>query len=182
MPGNNQSTRASRPDEIYQEACAAYGAALSRLARAYEAEPEKRGDLLQEIHIAMWKSFGRFNGSCSLRTWVFRIAHNVAASHVVRERRRNRVKMVGLEELDATVGASDSLQSVAEDQALARLTDLIRQLLPIDRQVILSYLEGIDAEAISELTGLSTSNVATKIHRIKEILRKRFAARDSDEH
>jgi RNA polymerase sigma-70 factor (ECF subfamily) len=70
---------------------------------------------------------------------------------------------------------------VAENQALARLTDLIRQLMPIDRQVILSYLEGIDAEAISELTGLSTSNVATKIHRIKEILRKRFEARDSDE-
>lgn len=53
--------------------------------------------------------------------------------------------------------------------------------MPIDRQVILSYLEGMDAEAISELTGLSTSNVATKIHRIKEILRKRFEARDADE-
>jgi len=70
---------------------------------------------------------------------------------------------------------------MAEHQALARLTDLIRQLLPIDRQVILSYLEGMDAEAISELTGLSPSNVATKIHRIKEILRKRFDSRGSDE-
>ncbi len=181
MPGKNQSTQASRPDETYREVSAAYGAALGRLARAYEAEPEKRGDLLQEIHIAMWKSLGRFNGSCSLRTWVFRVAHNVAASHVLRERRRNRVRMVGLEELDSAAGASDSLQAVAEHQALARLTDLIRQLMPIDRQVILSYLEGMDAGAISELTGLSMSNVATKIHRIKEILRKRFAARDSDE-
>jgi RNA polymerase sigma-70 factor (ECF subfamily) len=181
MPGKNLSTQASKPDETYQEASAAYGAALSRLARAYEAEPEKRGDLLQEIHIAMWKSFGRFNGSCSLRTWVFRIAHNVAASHVLRERRQNRVRMVGLEELDAVAAAPDSLQAVAEHQALARLTDLIRQLMPIDRQVILSYLEGMDAEAISELTGLSISNVSTKVHRIKEILRKRFEARDSDE-
>lgn len=169
------------PDETYQKASAAYGAALSRLARAYEAEPEKRRDLLQEIHIAMWKSLGRFNSSCALRTWVFRIAHNVAASHVLRERRRNRVRMVGLEELDAAAGAPDSLQAAVEHQALGRLTDLIRQLMPIDRQVILSYLEGMDAEAISELTGLSTSNVATKIHRIKEILRKRFEARDADE-
>jgi RNA polymerase sigma-70 factor (ECF subfamily) len=181
MPGKNQSTRASGPDETYQDACAAYGAALSRLVNAYEAEPEKRRDLLQEIHIAMWKSLGRFNGSCSLRTWVFRVAHNVAVSHVLRERRRNRVTMVGLEELDAAVGAPDSLQAMADHQALARLTDLIRQLLPVDRQVILSYLEGMEAEAISELTGLSTSNVATKIHRIKEILRKRFEARVSDE-
>jgi RNA polymerase sigma-70 factor, ECF subfamily len=42
-------------------------------------------------------------------------------------------------------------------------------------------LEGMDAEAIGELTGLSAPNVATKVHRIKEVLRKRFAARDSDE-
>jgi RNA polymerase sigma-70 factor, ECF subfamily len=181
MSGNHQFTRGSGPDETYREACAAYGAALGRLVRAYEAEPEKRRDLLQEIHIAMWKSFGRFNGSCSLRTWVLRIAHNVAASHVLRERRRKRVTMVGLEELDAAAGVPDSLQAMAEHQALVRLTDLIRQLLPIDRQVILSYLEGMDAEAISELTGLSASNVATKIHRIKEILRKRFEARDCDE-
>jgi RNA polymerase sigma-70 factor, ECF subfamily len=175
----NQSTRSS--DEMYQEAAATFGAALSRLAHAYEAEPEKRGDLLQEIHIAIWKSFGRFNGRCSLRTWVFRIAHNVAATHVLRERRRKRVRMVGLEELDAAAGATDSLQVVAEQQALARLTDLIRQLIPIDRQVIVSYLEGMDAEAISGLTGLSASNVATKVHRIKEVLRNRFERRHCDE-
>lgn len=181
MSGKNQSTPSPGPDETYKGAAATYGAALGRLAYAYEAEPEKRGDLLQEIHIAIWKSLGRFNGSCSLRTWVFRIAHNVAASHVLRERRRNRVSMVGLEELEAAAGAPDGLQAVAEHQALARLTDLIRQLIPIDRQVILSYLEGMDAEAISALTGLSASNVATKVHRLKEVLRKRFEAGDCDE-
>lgn len=177
----SQSTRSSGPDETYQGAAAAYGAALSRLARAYEAEPEKRRDLLQEIHIAIWKSLGRFNGSCSLHTWVFRIAHNVAASHVLRERRMSRARMVGLEELENATGTPDSLQAVAEYQALERLTDLIRRLIPMDRQVILSYLEGMDAEGISELTGLSASNVATKVHRIKEVLRKRFEARDCDE-
>jgi RNA polymerase sigma-70 factor (ECF subfamily) len=181
MPEKNPSTRGPGPDETYQEASASHGAALGRLARAYEADPDKRRDLLQEVHIAIWKSLGRFNGNCSLRTWVFRIAHNVAASHVLRERRRNSVRMVGLEELDDVAGAPDSLHAVAKDQALARLTALIRQLIPIDRQVIVSYLEDMDAEAISELTGLSKSNVATKIHRIKELLRKRFEARDGDE-
>jgi len=126
MQGKNQSIQASGPDETYQEASAAYGAALSRLARAYEAEPEKRGDLLQEIHIAMWKSFGRFDGSCSLRTWVFRIAHNVAASHVLRERRRNRVRMVGLEELDAAGGGPDSLQARRSQRELDKLNASFR--------------------------------------------------------
>ena len=133
MPKKNQSTQALRADETYREASAVYGGALSRLARGYEAEPEKQGDLLQEIHIAIWKSLGRFNGACSLRTWVFRIAHNVAASHVLRERRRKRVRLVGLEELDAAAGTPDSLQAVAEHQALARLTDLIRPLILIDQ-------------------------------------------------
>jgi len=73
----------------------------------------------------MWKSLSRFNGNCSLQTWVLRVAHNVAASHVLRERRRNRITMVGLEELDTTADGPDSLQAMAEHQALARLTDLI---------------------------------------------------------
>jgi RNA polymerase sigma-70 factor, ECF subfamily len=174
MPARNQSIRSSSQDETYQEASAAHGAELSRLARAYEAEPEKRRDLLQEIHIALWKSLGQFRGGCSLRTWAFRIAHNVATSHVVRERRRKRVRLVGLEELDDVRDGPDGVQAVAEEQARTRLMDLIRQLVPIDRQVILSYLEGMDAQAISELTGLSAPNVATKVHRIKEVLRKRF--------
>jgi RNA polymerase sigma-70 factor, ECF subfamily len=118
MSGKNQPIPSLGQDETYREASGAYGAALCRLARAYEARPEKRADLLQEIHIALWKSLRQFNGSCSLRTWVFRIARNVAASHVLRERRRNRVRQVELEELDHALGAPDSLQAVAEHQAL----------------------------------------------------------------
>jgi RNA polymerase sigma-70 factor, ECF subfamily len=62
--------------ERYEEASAAYGAALERLARAYEADPDRRRDLLQEIHIALWRSLEGFDGRCSLRTWVYRVAHN----------------------------------------------------------------------------------------------------------
>jgi RNA polymerase sigma-70 factor (ECF subfamily) len=51
---------------------------------------------------------------------------------------------------------------------------LIQQLKPLDRQVILSYLEGLDAAATAEITGLAPGNVATKIHRIKNLLAQRF--------
>ena len=56
-------------ERLYEEAAATFGAALGRLARAYEADPEKRRDLLQEIHLALWRSFEGFDGRCSLRTW-----------------------------------------------------------------------------------------------------------------
>ena len=58
--------------------------------------------------------------------------------------------------------------------ALERLLRLIQRLKPVDRQVILSYLEGMDAVSIGEITGVSPANVAMKIHRIKNILTRRF--------
>ncbi len=67
---------------------------------------------------------------------------------------------------------SDVVQD--KQRALARLLVLIQQLEPLDRQIIISYLEGLDANSIAEITGLSSSNVATKVHRIKNILSCRF--------
>jgi RNA polymerase sigma-70 factor (ECF subfamily) len=69
---------ASRED-LYEEAVSTHGPALDRLARAYEADPETRRDLLQEIHLALWRSLDSFQSRCSLRTWIYRVAHNVAA-------------------------------------------------------------------------------------------------------
>ena len=74
-------------DERYTAAAAEFGAAIERLARAYEAEADPRRDLVQDIHVALWRSLGAFDGRCSLRTWVCRVAHSTAAAHV-RKRRR----------------------------------------------------------------------------------------------
>jgi RNA polymerase sigma-70 factor, ECF subfamily len=159
----------SEQDDRYERAVAEYGAALGRLARGYEADSEKRRDLLQEVHLALWRSFERFDGRCSLRTWVYRVAHNTGVSWVIRQKRA-RQQMVSLEEIDALPAPHDADRRMALDQ----LTQLIQRLKPIDRQVILAWLEGMDANAISELTRLSESNVATKVHRIKALLASSF--------
>ena len=161
-------------DELYREAADTYDAALERLARAYEADAEVRRDLLQDIHIALWRSFEGFDGRCSLRTWVYRVAHNTAASHVIRERRNKSQTLVGLEELESVPAHRDGELAADRRYALERLLELVQSLKPLDRQVILSYLEGLDAASISEITGISPGNVATKIHRIKNILARRF--------
>lgn len=72
MPGAGPSQ-----DDLYRQVAESYGPALERLACAYEADPEERRDLLQDIHAALWRSFEGFQGRCSLRTWVYRVAHNV---------------------------------------------------------------------------------------------------------
>jgi RNA polymerase sigma-70 factor, ECF subfamily len=160
----------SRQDELYEEAAAAHGAALVRLARSYELAPDKRGDLLQEIHLALWRSFEGFAGACSLRTWVYRVAHNVAASHVLKHRRLNARSMVGLEEVATVAADVDTEAAASREQALDQVYALIHRLNPAERQLILLYLEGLDAAAIGEVTGLSPANVATRVHRIKKVL------------
>jgi RNA polymerase sigma-70 factor (ECF subfamily) len=161
-------------DELYQETADTYGAALERLARAYEADAEIRRDLLQDIHVALWRSFAGFDGRCSLRTWVYRVAHNVATSHVLRQRRINSQTLVGLEELEGIPDHREGEISADRRDDLELLLELVQSLKPMDRQIILSYLEGLDAASIAEITGISPGNVATKIHRIKSFLAERY--------
>jgi RNA polymerase sigma-70 factor (ECF subfamily) len=163
-------------DALYEEAASEYLAALERLAGSYEADGDKRRDLLQDIHLAIWRSFEGFAGNCSLRTWVYRVAHNVAASHVIRHQRAGKRPLVSLDDVD-DLPAIDS-DTFDRQQSLERLREFIQQLKPIERQVILLYLEGTDAAGIAEITGISAGNVATKIHRIKKILAERFGRGD----
>jgi len=158
----------SPQDDLYAEAASEFGPALERLTRAYEADPERRQDLRQEIHLALWRSFARFDGRCSTRTWVYRVAHNTATSMVLRKRSQ-RPPLVSLEEIEHLPAPA-----VDRREDLERLLELIQRLAPLDRQVILSYLEGLDAAETGEITGLSPGNVATRVHRIKKILARQF--------
>ena len=175
------TAQSSSQDNLYQQTAETYGSAIERLARAYEANPDARRDLVQDIHIALWRSFAGFDQRCSLRTWIYRVAHNAATSHVIKQRRARSQALVGLEELENLSDANSGQQVADRDRALDQLLNLIQQLKPLDRQVILSYLESLDAASIGEITGLSPGNVATKIHRIKSILTRRFHAGGQDE-
>jgi len=166
----------AKRDSLYEQAAEAYSSALDRLARAYELDAEARRDLLQEIHFHLWRSFANFDQRCSLRTWVYRVAHNVATGHVIRQR-RIRERLVNLEDFDSVEDPGGSGQTelkLRQGEALERLSELIQRLKPLDRQIIVSYLEEMPASAISEVTGLSPANVAMKIHRIKKILKRWF--------
>lgn len=161
-------------DDLYEQISVDYAAPLARLARAYEANPAHRQDLLQEIHIALWRSLSSFNHECSLRTWVYRVAHNVAGTHILRNRRRRSHRLVDLDEVEVGADGFDAERHIDEGRTLEALTVLIQRLKPLDRDVIVLYLEGLPAGEISDIVGLSPGNVAIKIHRIKQILTRTF--------
>ena len=176
--GGKESILAGQTNEdgLYGDALHQFGPALERLARAYESDPEKRRDLSQDIHFQLWRSFQNYNSRCSLRTWVYRVAHHVAASHIIRER-RTFSNLVSLEELEILPDKADAQSAANRRMDLERLSALIQRLKPLDRQVIVSYLEDMDAASTGEITGLSPANVAMRIHRIKNILAKQFHQR-----
>jgi RNA polymerase sigma-70 factor (ECF subfamily) len=162
-------------DTRYTAAARQFGAAIERLARGYEADAELRRDLVQEIHAALWRSFAYFERQCSERSWVYRVAHNVAVTHVMTRRRLRPETLADLDEIAAIRDPGDTEAETGERRIVDRLLATIHRLKPADRQVMLLYLEDLSAAEIGEVTGLSANAVAVRIHRIKALLAERFS-------
>jgi RNA polymerase sigma-70 factor, ECF subfamily len=169
-----ESPEMASQEDLYEEAVRTHGAALDRLARVYEADPDRRLDLLQDIHLAIWRSLASFDRRCSLRTWIYRVGHNVATSHVVSDRRMRSRQLLSLDEMDIADPKCNAEESTERHLATDRLMSLIRELRPLDRQLMLLFLEGVHAAEICEITGISAGNVATRIHRVKKVLANRY--------
>ena len=165
-------------DARYLAAARAHGAMLERLARGYEADPELRRDLVQEIHAALWRSFAIFEGQCSEKSWVHRIAHNVGVTHMITHKRRRKMPLVGLEQIEQLPDDDDPEHSAGQRSLADRLLATIHRLAPADRQVMLLYLEDLTAAEIGEVTGLSAGAVAVRIHRLKALLAEPYGAEE----
>ena len=162
--------RAADAAPAYEAVAQEYAAPLERLARGYEADADRQRDLLQEIYVALWRGLPSFDARASLRTWVYRVAHNVAVSHVLRGKRVRLEQCVPIEELESAAAAVDVARDAEQRDAVSRLAALVRRLRPADRQVILLYLEGFEHGEIAAVAGISPENAATKVHRIRRAL------------
>lgn len=91
--------------------------------------------------------------------------------------RRIRDRLVNIENFDFLSGSDQAELAASQAEALERLSLLIQRLKPLDHQIIVSYLEGMDPSFIGEITGLSTANISMNIHRIKNILKRWFGER-----
>jgi RNA polymerase sigma-70 factor (ECF subfamily) len=96
----------------------------------------------------------------------------------MRERRTN-ANLIGLEEIERTLESVDQPKDIDRERALEEVQALILKLRPLDRQIIISYLEGMDAASIADVTGLTAPNIAMKIHRIKKMLGRRIREEQS---
>lgn len=169
-----------RQDALYRQTVCQYGPDIARFVAGYERDEARRQELLQDVHVALWQSFAGFRGQCGLRTWVYRVAHNVGASHIERARKVAERGYLGLDDAaaEAVIGDDTGIASAERRIDLQRIYALIHRLKPADREVMLLYLEDLDAAAIGEVTGLSARNVATKVHRIKAVLAQQLRVQE----
>lgn len=142
---------------------------VHKVANVYCRRPEDRPDLEQEIVIQLFRSFSSFDGRSRFSTWMYRVAMNVAISYY-RSERRATGPTVPLEGSGIEV-----LATPEPPDEVRRLRGFIGQLDELNRALIVLFLEGHSQEEMAEITGLTLTNVATKISRIKDKLRQAFA-------
>jgi RNA polymerase sigma-70 factor (ECF subfamily) len=139
---------------------------LYKVCRTFGREPADRDDLAQEIAAQLWRSFPSFDERAAFSTWMYRIALNVAISYQRRERTRTRFV---ISDDDRLLELPDDRESTPPE--LAELFALIAELAPLDKALMLLYLDGNSHREIGDVLGISEHNVATKMNRLKQAMR-----------
>jgi len=143
---------------------------LYKVCKSYCRNQEDREDLAQEIVVQLWRSFASFDERARFSTWMYRIALNVAISAYRREstRKRHILSDEGqlLNAIDEKIHQSDEIQA---------LHQFIAALDPLDKALVLLYLDGNSHQDIAAVLGISETNVATKISRMKQRMRQELS-------
>jgi RNA polymerase sigma factor (sigma-70 family) len=162
-------------DDAFLRALAPHKAILYKVAYTYCRNRDDRRDLMQEMVIQLWRSFGRYDERAGVKfsTWMYRIAMNVAITQYRSHTRQIR-DTVPLEEFGLNIAAADALDDTASDNMRALMT-LIDGMDELNRALVLLFLDGYDAAEIAEVVGISATNVSTRMTRIKQNLTAQFA-------
>jgi RNA polymerase sigma-70 factor, ECF subfamily len=148
-------------------------AILFKVAGAYCRRPADREELVAETIAHLWRAYGRFDERLRFSTWMYRIAVNVAISFYRSDTRRRRGVLASAESFLETLPAPAAPE---EDKRLDILRELVEGLDALNRALMILYLEDYPQGEIAEILGISKTNVATKIARIKERFRRSLSA------
>lgn len=144
-----------------------HAAVLHHVANGF-AEGADRHDLMQELLLAVWRAVPAYRGGAQPSTFIYRVAHNTALTW--KRSQRNYRKRVDRFEAFAVAEPAFSETSSREAETLAQLYRRIRELLPVDRSLILLHLDGVDYAEIAAIHGLSENNVGVRLNRVKQKL------------
>ena len=143
-----------------------------KVAHTYSSNPEDKKDLVQEIILQLWYSFKKYDPNLKASTWVFRIALNVAIAYARKDKNRKRILGSRTPDFVEYKAESDGLAERKERENW--LYGIISKLNPIERAIMVLYLEENSYEEIAEILGFTKTKVATRINRIKQKLKEQY--------
>jgi RNA polymerase sigma-70 factor (ECF subfamily) len=145
---------------------------IYKICNSYCKNQGNRKDLEQEILVQLWNSFKKFDGRVKISTWIYRVSLNTAISFYRDDRRHNYIKVP----IDASILSLSNNEQILElDGKILMLHRFIQQLNEMDKALILLYLDENKYKDIAEILGISETNVATKINRIKKYIKEQFS-------
>ena len=145
---------------------------IYKICNSYCKKAVDRDDLAQEITYQLWRSFNHFNGSVKFSTWMYRVALNVAITFYRKTKKGDAI--IQLAEPDTEI--EDSKEDTTElEKNIIALQQFINELKELDKALMILYLEEKSYSEIAEILGITETNVATRISRIKDILKQKFS-------
>ncbi len=153
--------------DFYKVSILPYAGIIIKICRAYTDSQEDFEDYYQEVCLQIWRSREQFRGDSKWSTWIYRLSLNICLTLIKKKKNNRQHKTTDL----SFIESSEENHAFA-DESLNLLYDAIKQLSEIDRAVILLYLEEKPYKEIGEIIGTNHNNIAVRITRIKERLKK----------
>lgn len=162
----------NQPENDFLRLIQANRGILFKICNAYCKNKNDREDLAQEIIYQLWKSGKSFDANQRFSTWMYRVALNVAISWY-RKQKQSPVAVSLTGNVDDLTTSAETANQKETD--INRLLQYINSLPALDRALMLLYLEAKTYTEIADILGITVTNVATKINRIKDKLKLQFA-------
>jgi RNA polymerase sigma-70 factor (ECF subfamily) len=147
-----------------------HAALLGRVAATYEANFHLRQELLQEISLAVWQALEKFKGESSVKTYVLRVAHNKAITHVAYHAKQPRNDTYCEVETPQPNQQTSTDEQIAQQQQIQAMLNEIRKMPIQTRQVVTMSMEGLSYSQIADACGISCTNAGVILNRARKIL------------
>ena len=139
---------------------------IKSLCKVYYRSAEDQKDTFQDIVLQLWKSFESFRGESEINTWIYRVSLNTILTKIRKDKRS-----VATESIDSLHG---SISSANADDTVELLSMIIQSLKDEDKGILVLHLEGYKNKEIASMLQLSSTNVSTRLNRMKAELKKKF--------
>ena len=156
-----------RLERLFADTVHAHDPMIRRICLGYAVNTQDLEDLYQDVLVNIWRGLSSFRSESSIRTWVYRIALNTCVSTL-----RTRSRKPVFASLDEVITVAD--QSQERKDAVKDLYECIATLNPIDKAIVMMWLDEYSYDEIADTIGIKRNNVAIRLHRVKEKLREKY--------